>query len=71
MSQGYQCCFCGKKVDPTPPDVASLMYTTCFDGPKKLRHDQELYCHTECLRTRLYPNVKLYVVDLVEMANER
>jgi hypothetical protein len=29
----YQCCFCGFSIEPVPPDVGSLVYTTCTDGP--------------------------------------
>lgn len=64
----FQCCFCGKLVDPVPPDVGSLIYTTCRTGPSNLQKDQEIFCHASCLRAVLHPSVKLYAVDLVEFA---
>jgi len=65
MSQGYACCFCGEGIDPLPPDVASLLYTTCADQvSKRLQRSQELYCHTKCFQDRLQ-KVPLYVLDIL------
>jgi len=63
----FQCCFCGRTIEATPPNVASLVYTACFDRPPDMQRDQTLFCHTACLASRLHPSVKLYAADLVEM----
>lgn len=68
--QRFQCCFCGLTIESKAPDVASILYTTCIDGTPDMRHDQELYCHTECLLDRLHPSVKLYAIDLLEFSAE-
>jgi hypothetical protein len=65
--QRFMCCFCGQTIEPKIPDVASILYTTCIDHPRNLQKDQELFCHTRCLQDRLYPKVKLYVLDLLSM----
>jgi hypothetical protein len=64
----YQCCFCGKTVEPVPPDVGSLLFTTCHGGPSDLQHEQIDFCHAECLRARLHPSATLYAVDLLKLA---
>jgi hypothetical protein len=53
-----------------PPDVASLLYTTCIDGKPEMQHSQENFCHTKCSRDRLHSAVKLYAVDVMEFSME-
>jgi hypothetical protein len=63
--QGYICCFCGQSIDPLPPDVASLVYTTCADQMStKLQRSQEFYCHTKCFQERLH-KIPIYVLDIL------
>lgn len=65
MSRRYACCFCGEGIAPLPPDVASLLFTTCSDqNSGRLRRSQELYCHTKCFQERLH-KVPLYVLDIL------
>ena len=66
----YQCCFCGLGIEALIPDTASLLYRTCIDGPAGVQKDQEMYCHTNCLRARLHPSVKLYAAFLAEKGTE-
>lgn len=61
-----QCCFCGKKIDPLPPDVGGLLYTTCVDRSVGGQHSQQLYCHTSCLTERLHSSVNMYAISLVD-----
>ena len=63
----FQCCFCGKTIEAKPPDVASLLYTTCVDRARKLQIDQTIFCHTKCLADRLHPSVTMYAVDILRM----
>jgi hypothetical protein len=62
----FQCCFCGQEIAPSPPDVASLTFTTCIDREPEMQYDQTNFCHTACFRERLHPSVKLYAVTLVD-----
>ena len=66
MPVTFQCCFCGLAIDPVVPDIGSLLYTTCIDGPADRRHDQEMFCHRNCLTARLHPSVHLYATFLAE-----
>ena len=68
--QRHQCCFCGLTIESKPPDVGSLIYTTCIDGEPEMQHSQENFCHTKCLRDRLHAAVKLYAVDLLQPGNK-
>jgi len=65
MSQGYICCFCGQGIEPIPPDVGRLIYTTCFDMSINMQVDQQFYCHAECLRSRFFPLVHLYAAEIL------
>jgi len=64
MPSKYQCCFCGLGIEPAVPDTGSLLYTTCIDGPSQKQHDQEIFCHSQCLASRLHPSVQLYAAFL-------
>ena len=66
IAERFQCCFCGKTIKPIPPDVGSLLYTTCIDMPVQAQHGQQLYCHTACLTERLHFSLNLYVLLLVD-----
>jgi hypothetical protein len=66
MSERFQCCFCGKTIEPFPPDVGGLLYTTCIDGPTQAQHSQQLFCHTTCLTERLHSSVNMYVLALID-----
>ena len=67
MAVTYQCCFCGKAIESQLPDVGGLLYTTAIDGPAECQHEQQFYCHTNCLSERLHASAKLYVVDLLDI----
>jgi hypothetical protein len=64
MSERYVCCFCGLTIEPVGPDIGSLLYTTNWDQPREVQHDQGLFCHASCLQGRMHPSVKLYVLSL-------
>jgi hypothetical protein len=66
MSLTYQCCFCGLSIGQVIPDIGSLFYTTCIDGPVNLQKDHEMYCHRNCLADRIHPSVHLYAAFLAE-----
>ncbi len=60
----YQCCFCARTIASKAPDVASLVYAPCIDHADQEDNEQELFCHTECLRSRLHKSAILYAADL-------
>ena len=62
----YQCCFCGQSIENRVPDVGGLLYTTAIDRHSDFQHEQQMFCHTECLRERLHESAKLYAVDLLD-----
>jgi hypothetical protein len=66
MSITYQCCFCGKAIEPRVPDVGGLLYSTCINLEPAYQQDQQLYCHTTCLVERLHESVSLYVLDVMK-----
>lgn len=49
----YQCCFCGQQVRKEGADPVLLTIVLERDG------EQNLYCHTECLRRALHVSVPL------------
>lgn len=52
---GYQCCFCGCTIAPSPPDVCSLSVELAYQlGGLEV---QRLHCDAACLKRRLWPNV--------------
>ena len=65
MTEQYQCCFCGRTIDPVSPDVGGLLYYTCADRSKEFQSDQRLFCHTRCLTDRVHSSVHMYVLDLL------
>lgn len=65
MSERFACCFCGNTIEPTSPDVGSLLYMTNRDKVKELQHEQEMFCHASCLANGLHPSAKLYVLSLL------
>jgi hypothetical protein len=60
----YQCCFCGLVIDPIPPDVGGLLYSTLIDRDEPEQFHQQLFCHRECLQDRLHRSARLYAADL-------
>jgi len=66
----YQGCFCGLSVETVPPDIGTLFYMTCCDGPVAKQHEQQMWCHTDCFRGVLHPSVKLYAAFLATSDSE-
>ena len=66
MTHKYQCCFCGKTIPPTSPDVGGLLYYTSAERAREFQRDQQLWCHTKCLTERLHPSAIMYVLDLLK-----
>ena len=57
-SLGYQCCFCGVPIAKRGTDPLVISFPIEEDGGL-----QQLYCHTECLRSRLHSSVPFALDD--------
>ncbi len=62
----FQCCFCGERIAPDPPDVTGLLVVTNSQGREGRQQSQQLYCHLECLSKRLHAKAPLYISLLHE-----
>jgi len=59
---GVRCVFCGKTIEPIPPDICTLTLRTRVqerlpNNPKE--PTQELYCHAACLKERVQKDTAL------------
>ena len=62
MPERVQCCFCGRTIEPTPPDICSLTIQLDWQERADLDEDspmQQLYCHAACLREHIPKNIPL------------
>lgn len=63
-NQNYQCCFCGEKIQSNQIDVTALIVVSNWDKQPDLQQEQHLFCHADCLKSRLHQRVPLYIADL-------
>jgi hypothetical protein len=56
VGTGYECCFCGRNIEPCPPDICRLTLHIAFQE-NRAEPSQELFCHAKCLRQRLRPGL--------------
>jgi hypothetical protein len=59
-----QCMFCGLGIEPKGHDPCALVLITHWDQPADKQHEQQFWCHAECLRKLAVDNVPFYVLDL-------
>lgn len=62
-NQKYQCCFCGESIESGEIDVTGLIVISNWDKSQESQQEQQLFCHMECIRSRLTKNVPLYIAD--------
>ena len=63
---GFSCCFCNKSIMSFDQYPADLNVVVNIDKPKEQQHDQFFYCHTECFRNKLHPNMKsVFILDKI------
>lgn len=53
MDYGFSCCFCGESIKPSKIDITSLLVTINFEKEEKLQYDQQIWCHYNCLKSKL------------------
>jgi hypothetical protein len=51
---GFQCCFCGKGIEPVAPDPVQLVI------PFQDGSSQHIFTHVACLRRLLHPLIQLH-----------
>ncbi len=66
-SPNYRCCFCNKSVDENLVDPLDINIIFNEDMVKKTGSFQNFYAHFECLKDKLHPNVKGYLVRTDEV----
>jgi hypothetical protein len=65
-NQGYQCCFCNQNIESSKIDITSLIVISNWDKPQVEQQEQQLFCHMECLRSKLSSNTPLYIADIYD-----
>ena len=53
----YQCCFCGSQIVENGHDPVIL--TVTMSGKSAIGVSQDLFCHGQCLKDRLRPEVPI------------
>lgn len=65
-NQKYQCCFCGENIESNQIDVTGLVVVSNWDKTQDLQQEQQLFCHIECLRSKLTKNIPQYIADIID-----
>ncbi|SDO04567.1 hypothetical protein SAMN04487897_107180 [Paenibacillus sp. yr247] len=65
-NQTYQCCFCNKNIESNKIDITALIVISNWDKNQDEQQEQQLFCHMECLRSKLGNNVPLYIADIFD-----
>ncbi len=65
-NQKYQCCFCDENIESNQIDITALFVVSNWNKDQKLQQEQQLFCHMECLRSKLAENVPLYIADVID-----
>jgi len=60
---GFQCCFCGLRIEESPPDPCELIVVSDFGKPEVKRRTQAVYCHAGCLRQHTDPSIPWDALD--------
>ncbi len=66
MKNSYTCCFCNEKIESTKIDITSLIVVSNWDKSPEKQQEQQLFCHMECLRSKLSVTTPLYIADLID-----
>jgi len=69
---GVKCCFCKKGIEITDVDPCDISIMTNWDNPQgKKRRDQTFWCHLECFRNKMHPDLAQYLVlDILSADND-
>jgi hypothetical protein len=58
----YQCCFCDKGIQSN--EVTSLIVVSNWENARETQHEQQMFCHMDCLRKSVSRNFPLYIADI-------
>ena len=65
-NQKYQCCFCGENIESSQIDITALIVVSNWDKEQDFQQEQQLFCHMECLKSKLEEDVPLYIADIID-----
>jgi hypothetical protein len=65
--QNYVCCFCNQTIEPSKIDITSLLVIINWEKGREQQHDQQMFCHYNCLKERLSKSFPLYLETLVDV----
>ena len=69
---GFTCCFCNKSITSLDPDPSDINIIANIDKPKDSQTNQYFYCHLNCLKNKLHPNIeKHFVLDDISKQKTR
>lgn len=66
INQNFQCCFCGEGIESDVINVTSLIVISNWDKNQDVQQEQQLFCHIECLKSKLCKGVPLYIADIID-----
>jgi hypothetical protein len=61
----YQCCFCGEGISESAVDPCAIVLVGNWGGPEANQAEQQFFCHVECFKKALWPNVPVEIERLV------
>lgn len=56
----FRCCFCNKKIKSNKTDPADVNVLINIDKPEDRQCNQNFFCHTECFRLKIHPDIKIH-----------
>lgn len=59
---GVSCCFCNEGIYSSEVDPCDLNVLTNWDKEKSKQAHQTLWCHLDCLRSKIHPQVRQHLV---------
>jgi len=58
----FKCCFCNKEIKEE--SVTSLIVVSNWNKEHSEQQEQQLFCHMECLKSKVSKNIPLYIADI-------
>lgn len=66
MNNKYQCCFCGNTIENDGLGITGLIVVLNWDKGRTDQQEQQLFCHMDCLKERMNPQIPLYIADVID-----
>lgn len=64
MKLKFECCFCGKEIQSSNTDPCSINIRANIDKTEDRQHDQDFFCHLDCIKNHLTPKALFYIAYL-------